>query len=181
LATGAPSASNATPFASATFGGSPVSLMTAANAAVAPVVTAKPPAKSFLPQPRRPGELPKHIARKVPVSGPASPGASFAPGQLSVEPQASSQRHLERLAPVSVEHEEKRWPIWVLLCLITAIIVAITANHWHGEALQHNVEAPLIQKAAGVDHSGASPADTTSAAAVEPAKRGPWIEPEPAR
>jgi hypothetical protein len=190
----APFASSAIPFSGGALGASPVSFMAAADAAAAPVVTARPAAKSSLPQPRRPGELPKHMACKVPVSGPASPamplaaqtspwhaGAHSAQGQLCVEPPAPPPRHLERFAPVSLEPEEQRWPLLVLLCLIIAIGVAIAADHWQDGVLIRRVEAlPWFQKSVAVDHAVASPAASTPAAAPEPAKRGTWIEPAPA-
>jgi hypothetical protein len=101
--------------------------------------------------------------------------------QVCVEPQAPPQRHLERLAPVSVEPEEQRWPLLVLLCLIIAIGIAIAAQRWHGGASVRKVDdMPLPQKSAGSERAIVPPATATPEAAPAPAKRGPWIEPAPA-
>lgn len=192
----ASSAVTAIPFSSGAFGASPVSFVAAADAAAAPVVEARPAAKSILPQRRRPGELPKHMASRVPDSDPASPatpfsdppipwraGAQSAQGVLCAEPVPAPQRHLERLAPVIVEPEEKRWPLLVLLCLIIAIGVAIAVNRWHDNAVPRKVEPlslPVLQKPAEVAPAVASPTPAVPAAATDSAKRGPWIEPAPA-
>jgi hypothetical protein len=191
----APSAIAPIPFSSGAFGSPAVSFVAAADAADAPVVTARPAAKSSLPQRRRPGELPKHMAPRVPEDDPDAPttphfdqtppwraGAHFVQGQVCVDTSAAPpQRHLERFAPVTVEPEGQRWPLLVLLCLIIAIGVAIAVDRWHDGALLHKVEAlPLFQKSAEIEHLPVSPAPPTPAAATEPAKRGPWIEPAPA-
>jgi hypothetical protein len=194
----APFASTAIPFSGVAFGASPVSsslsFMAAAGASATPVVTARPAAKSSLPQPRRPGELPRSMACRTPDSDPASPEARAhdhtppwrapahsAQGHVGVDPAAPPQRHLERLAPVSLEPEEQRWPLLVLLCLIIAIGVALAADHWQDGVLIRRVEAlPWFQKSVAVDHAVASPAASTPTAAPEPAKRGTWIEPAPA-
>jgi hypothetical protein len=174
---GPPLASTAIPFPSGAFGASPLSFMAAADAAAAPVVAARPAAKSCLPQPRRPGELPKHMICRTPGNAPASLSAQ---NVMCEEPAGPPQRHLERLAPVMLEPEERRWPLLILLCLVIAIGVAIAADRWQDGALLRKVEAmPWFQKSLDGELTVSWPTASPPASTTEPAKRGSWIDPSP--
>ena len=159
----------------------------------APVITPKGTSGTFLPQPRRTGEMSGRPTGAIALGAPSAQSipaaevgqdrhAEFIPARGILRPGSATgaRRHLEPLAPVVVRKRRSQWPLVLLLLLLVAVGTLFAVDHWqHGELVRKVQAQPWYQNLVEMVQTAMKPKPPAQPASSDVPKRGPWLNAAP--